>query len=73
MSKQSLEAIIGRAMLDEDFRTALFADPDQALAGYRLTRKERMAIANVDAETLDVFAERLQKLLSGPDYNAGTR
>jgi hypothetical protein len=37
----------------------LFADPDQALAGYDLTREERAALLSVDAETLDAFAERL--------------
>ena len=36
-----------------------FADPDQALAGYDLTKEERAALLSVDAETLDAFAERL--------------
>lgn len=67
MSRQSIEAIIGRAMLDEEFRMALFADPDETLAGYRLTKKERTALSNVDAETLDIFAERLSALLVAID------
>lgn len=73
MSKKSLESILGRALLDEDFRMKLFADPDRALVGYRLTNNERMAIANVDAETLDVFAERLRKLLEAPDQSTRRR
>ena len=73
MPQQALEAIIGRAMLDEDFRMALFADPDQALVGYRLTKKERMAIANVDAETLDIFSDRLQTLLATSARSARCR
>ncbi len=59
MSQQALEAIIGRAMLDTHFRELLFADPDQALAGYDLTREERAVLLSVDAETLDALAERL--------------
>ncbi len=59
MSQQALEAIIGRATLDTHFRELLFADPDQALAGYDLTREERAALLAIDAETLDAFAERL--------------
>ena len=60
-------------MLDEDFRIALFADPDDALASYKLMKKERAALSRVDAETLDAFAERLQALLFGPDYTANIR
>lgn len=59
MSKRALEAILGRAILDDDFRIVLFADPDQALAGYELTNGERASLLSVDAETLDAFAERL--------------
>lgn len=59
MSKQALEAILGRCVMDDDFRNLLFADPDQALAGYELTREERAALLAVDAETLDALAKRV--------------
>jgi hypothetical protein len=45
--------------MDDDYRALLFADPDQALAGYELTRDERAALRAVDAETLDAFAAQL--------------
>lgn len=59
MSQKALEAIVGRAALDAHYRELLFADPDQALAGYDLTKEERAWLLAVDAETLDAFAERL--------------
>jgi hypothetical protein len=59
VSKQALEAILGRCVMDDAYRTLLFAHPDQALAGYELTKEERAALLAVDAETLDAFAERV--------------
>ena len=59
MSKEMMQAIIGRVALEEEFRIFFFANPNEALAGYDLTREERAALLSVDAETLDAFAERL--------------
>ena len=59
MSKQAMEAILGRCVMAEDFRDLLFAEPDRALAGYELTRAERAALLAVDAETLEAFAAQL--------------
>jgi hypothetical protein len=59
VSQQALEAILGRCVLDVDYRALLFADPDQALAGYKLSREERAALLAVDAETLDALANHV--------------
>lgn len=64
MSKQALEAILGRCVMDDVYRSLFFADPDQALAGYQLSREERATLLAVDAETLDAFAERVGVHLS---------
>ena len=56
MSKQAMEAIRGRSVLDDSYRHQFFADPNRALAGYDLTKEERAALLSVDAETLDAFA-----------------
>ena len=56
MSREALEAVIGRAVIDEEFRLALFADPDATLAGYELTECELAALRTLDAENLDAFA-----------------
>ncbi len=71
MSRQALEAIIGRAILDAEFRIALFADPDSALADYELTEVELAALKSVDAESLDAcsagFKQRILKVLTTAD------
>jgi hypothetical protein len=56
MSREGLQAVIGRAITDEEFRLMLFADPDAALAGYELTEAEVAAVKTVDAESLDACA-----------------
>ncbi len=56
MTRRAVEAIIGKATLDEVFRNALFADPDTILTGYTLTRSEITAIRAIDSESLEFFA-----------------
>jgi hypothetical protein len=57
MSWRTLEAVIGRAILDEEFRLALFADPEAALVEYEMTEDEIAALKSVDAESLDACAQ----------------
>jgi hypothetical protein len=64
MSKEALEAVIGKAVLDSEFREALFADPDQALEGYELTEEEVAALKTIDAETMESFAGSLDERIS---------
>lgn len=56
MSKEALELALGKALLEPDFRLALLADPDQALAGFQLTKSENASIRRIDSETLDTLA-----------------
>jgi len=53
MSQRELEAVIGRAILDQEFRMELYANPTATLAGYELTEAEVTALRSVDAESLD--------------------
>ena len=53
MSQRELEAVIGRAIVDKEFRIELFANPTAALARYELTEAEVAALRSVDAESLD--------------------
>jgi len=64
MSKETLQAVIGKAVLDSEFREALFADPDQALEGYELTEEEVAALKTIDAETMESFAGSLDERIS---------
>lgn len=64
MSKEALESVIGRAVTDSEFRQALFANPDEALAGFDLTDKETAGLKTLDAETLDSMAGSLDERIS---------
>jgi hypothetical protein len=73
VSRQVLEDVIGRAILDSEFRLKLFADPDSILAGYELTSAELAALKSIDAESLDACADGIGRrvlrtlVLTGPD------
>ena len=41
MTMDEIEKVIGRAVLDEEFRELLFSDPEKALASFDLTDEER--------------------------------
>lgn len=68
MSQRELEAVIGRAIVNQEFRMALFANPLAALAGYELTEAEVAALRLVDAESLDAcgggLARRILRTLT---------
>jgi hypothetical protein len=61
MSQRELEAVIGRAIVDQEFRMALFANPTAALAGYELTEAEVAALRSVDAESLDECSSNIAR------------
>ena len=64
MSKQAVEAIIGKAVIDAEFREALFANPDGVLAEYDLTDEETVALKAIDFETMESFAGTLDERIS---------
>ncbi len=64
MSKEAVEAVFGKAMLDDEFRDALFADPDQALMAYDLSEEERLMLSSIDAETMGSMAGALDERIS---------
>ena len=64
MSQEAVQAVIGKAVLDSEFREALFADPDEALEGYELTEEEVAALKSIDAETIESFAGSLDERIS---------
>ena len=59
MLQASFEAIIGKLMLEANFREALLAAPDQTLAGFDLTEEEKTSLKGLDSETLEVLAHTL--------------
>jgi hypothetical protein len=55
MSQKELEAVIGRAIVDKEFRNRLFADPGATLEAYELSEAELAALRKMDVETLDAY------------------
>jgi hypothetical protein len=63
MSKQALEWIVGKIVLDASFREALLAAPDPALAGFDLFESEKAWIKAIDLETMEALAHTLAHCL----------
>lgn len=64
MSKEAVEAIVGKAVLDGEFREALFASPEEVLGEYELTDEEVVALKAIDFETMESFAGTLDERIS---------
>jgi hypothetical protein len=64
MSKEAVESVIGRAVLDGQFRESLFAEPEEALEGYELTEEEVAGLKAIDAETMESLAGTLDERIS---------
>jgi len=77
MSKEAVQAVIGKAVTESEFRELLFANPDEALEGYELTEAETAALKGIDAETMESFAgdldERISKAFIIEGYVAGPK
>jgi len=65
MSQTVVEQILGRMLLDREFRKQVAGDMAQALAGYELTEAEREGIKNMDFDdfhqTVTGLDERVSK------------
>lgn len=64
MSREAVEAIIGKAVTNSEFRQSLFANPDEVLAGYELTEDEMAALKSIGVESLESFAGSLDERIS---------
>jgi hypothetical protein len=64
MSREAVQAVIGKAVTESEFRELLFANPDEALEGYELTEEEVAALKAIDAETMESFAGDLDERIS---------
>ncbi len=61
MSQKTIEQVVGKIILNTEFRDALLSNPEQALAGFNLTEQEKNYLKRMDAETLDQLADMLVK------------
>ena len=60
MTIESVQLVIGKAVLDADFRQLLLKDPERALADFRLTNAEKQSLMKVDGETLEIMANAFE-------------
>ena len=59
MAHDAVSQVIGRAVIDAEFRTLLFSNPTQALQGYDLSSDEVEALKNLKLEDLEDFSTKL--------------
>ncbi len=64
MSKEAVQNLIGRAVMDEEFRKLLFSDPEKALEGYDLTPQEKKLLRSLDPEEVSDFAGKLDERIT---------
>ena len=64
MASKDLERLVGRTILDAEFRKRLFADPETAIReeGYDLTPDEMAQLQKVDKEKAMALAEEMAAL-----------
>ena len=72
MSKEIMECVIGKAVLEAEFRDALLANPDQALAAFDLSEAEKSSLKRMDSETLEALARALSVPAYEKDAKAGS-
>ena len=59
MSQAGVEQVIGKLVMDAEFRAAVAKDPQAALADYDLTDEEREGLSRVDTSTFEQAASAL--------------
>jgi hypothetical protein len=64
MSQNTVEQIVGRLVLDPEFRRQMAANRDQALSGYQLSAEERAALDGLDMSELEGAASALEERVS---------
>jgi hypothetical protein len=64
MSLEAVQQVIGRAVIDAEFRQQLIDDARAACQGYDLTEEELDALEALDSESLKAFAGTLDVRIS---------
>lgn len=64
MAFESLQALVGTAIVDSRFRTSLLNKQPDALQAFDLSREETVAIAQSQATTIQGFAQDMQSWIA---------
>jgi hypothetical protein len=57
---KGLSEVIGRALVDANYREQLFEDREAALKGVKLSESDRATLDTIDREMLEAHAARIQ-------------
>jgi hypothetical protein len=60
MAYETLQDIVGTALVDSRFRQELLSQPSSAVTRFELTHEEREAIVSIRETTMHGFARELQ-------------
>ncbi len=60
ISEQAVVEVIGKAIANEDYRSALFADAREATAGYEVTDDDQVGLNEMTEESFDFFAAEVE-------------
>jgi hypothetical protein len=73
MSKLHLNAIVTRALVDDEFKAAILNGQRKArLAAFELTEQERNTILSIESHDLDQFIGQLERWMRISDWTART-
>jgi len=64
MSTENVQTIIGRAIVETEYRSLLFDNPEKALEGYDLTVDEAESLKSLDRERFDEVASQVEDRIS---------
>lgn len=62
---QDFHRVIGKAVLDENFRAQLFSNPNAALQGFNLSPQEIQTLQNMSPEQFNALAQQFGQQLPG--------
>jgi hypothetical protein len=67
MAHETLQAIVGTAIVDSKFRRNLLSGSQEALSGFHLTAEETAALGSIRAKTFRGFAMQLHGLIDSEE------
>lgn len=73
MSLEQVKQVIGRAVLDPQFRERLLNQPDQVMQGYDLTGEEQAALQEITPEQFDQLAAQIQQQFGPLDLGSWSK
>lgn len=70
MSEEQLIEVVGRAVVEAEFRTLLGSDPEKAVEGYDLTAEEIELLKSIESELIESISSELEERVSRAGFLA---